>query len=100
MQLRREAIGGPYIFFVVVVGSQVEQGHGAVGGTVCRRNPLRGRAGLWHGGQPQTDSHRRVTQSGGEVLLHLLPLSLLDVVLGGVLQVGLHLRKERKKMLF
>lgn len=31
------------------------------------------------------------TQGGGQILPHLLPLSLLDVVLGGILQVGLHL---------
>jgi len=52
---------------------------------------FRGRAGLMHRGHPQGLSDRVVAQSGGEVLLHLLPHSLLDMVLGGVLQVGLHL---------
>lgn len=32
-----------------------------------------------------------VCEGGGEVLLHLLPLGLLDVVLGWVLKVCLHL---------
>lgn len=31
---------------------------------------------------------------GGQILAHLLPLGLLDVVPGGVLQVGLHLRRD------
>lgn len=34
------------------------------------------------------------TQGGGEILPHLLPLGLLDVVLGGILQVGLHLYEQ------
>lgn len=33
-------------------------------------------------------------QAGGQILPDLLPLSLLDVVLVGVLQVGLHLREH------
>lgn len=30
-------------------------------------------------------------QGGGQILSHLLPLSLLQVVFGGVLEMGLHL---------
>lgn len=33
----------------------------------------------------------RLRPGGGQVLTHLLPLGLLDVVPGGVLQVSLHL---------
>lgn len=37
------------------------------------------------------------TKGGGQILPHLLPLSLLDVVLGGTFQVGLHLDKQDVK---
>lgn len=78
----------PYFF---LVGADVEQRHRTIRGAAGSRGHFWGRTGLGGGGQRQGLRNRLVSQSGGEVLLHLLPLCLLDVVLGGVLQVGLHL---------
>lgn len=77
--------------YFLLVGSNVQQSHRTVRGTAGSRSNFRGRRGLLHRGHTQSLSNRHIAQSGGEVLLHLLPLCLLDVVLGGILQVGLYL---------
>lgn len=85
--------------YFLLVGSDVKQSHRTVGGTAGSRSNFRGRSGLRHRGHTQSLSNRHIAQCGGEVLLHLLPLCLLDVVLGGVLQVGLYLIISRLKEL-
>ena len=70
----------------LAVGAEREQGHRTVGGAAAGPGwhaVLRGLAGALAAGFP--------TQGGGQILPHLLPLRLLDVVLRGILQVGLHL---------
>lgn len=78
----------PYFLFV---GADVEQSHGTVGGAAGCRGRFGSRTGLRYGGDTQRLRNGSIAQSGGQVLLHLLSLRLLDVVLGGVFQVGLHL---------
>lgn len=49
-------------------------------------------SGLAGAGQADDLGAEFASQSGGQVLLHLLPLGLLNVILGRVLQVSLNLR--------
>lgn len=76
----------------LAVGAEGEQGHGTVGSATAGPG--------WHavfGGLAGALAAGFTTQGGGQILPHLLPLSLLDVVLGGILQVGLHLREQDVK---
>lgn len=77
------------MYLFLTVGAESEQGHRTVGGAAARpgwHTVLRWLAGAL--------AASFTTQRGGQVLPHLLPLILLDVVLGGILQVGLHLREQ------
>lgn len=81
--------GNEQAYLFLTVGAEGEQGHGTVGGAAAGTG--------WHavlGGLAGALAAGFTTQGGGQVLPHLLPLSLLDVVLGGILQVGLHLHGQ------
>lgn len=82
-----------YAYLLLAVGAEGQQGHGAVGGTAAwagGHSVLRGLAGAL---QASCLAARLTPKGCGQVLPHLLPLGLLDVVLGGVLQVSLHLEE-------
>lgn len=90
MTLRTSSVSGNqemYLFFTV--GAEGEQGHRTVRSAAAgpwRHAVLGGLAGALAAGF--------TTQCAGQVLPHLLPLILLDVVLGWTLQVGLHLCEQ------
>lgn len=74
------------VYLFLTVGAKGKQSHGTVGCTAARPG--------WHavlGGLAGALAASFTTQGGGQILPHLLPLSLLDVVFGGTFQVGLHL---------
>lgn len=83
--------------YFLLVGSDVEQCHRTVGGTAGCVGNFRGRIGLRYRRHTKAPSDCLISQRGGEVLLQLLALYLLEVVLCGVLQVGLHLSIKRQK---
>lgn len=55
------------------------------------------RGGAWQGGAAWCCRLLIGCLGGGQVLADLLPLSLLDVIPGGVLQVGLHLTDTQEE---
>lgn len=74
----------------LTVGAEGEQSFGAAGGAAARPGGhamLRGLAGAL--------ARRFTAQAGGQILPDLLPLSLLDVVLGRIFQMRLHLGRSR-----
>lgn len=80
MALTSNVIKVAYLF--LTVGAKGEQGHGTIRGTAAGPG--------WHavfGGLAGTLAAGFTTQGGGQILPHLLPLSLLDMVFGGILQV-------------
>lgn len=86
-EVKFKVFGNEQTYLFLTVGAEGEQGHGTVGGAAAGPG--------WHavlGGLAGALAASFSTQGGGQILPHLLPLSLLDVVLGGILQVGLHLR--------
>lgn len=77
------------VYLFLTVGAEGEQGHGTVGSAAAGPG--------WHavlGGLAGALAACFTTQGGGQILPDLLPLGLLDVVFGGILQVGLHLREQ------
>lgn len=83
----------PYL--LLAVGVEGQECHGAVGstGAWARGHPvLRGLAGTSWPAAAWTSELG--TQSGAEVLLHLRPLRVLEVVLGWVLKMALDLHKQ------
>ena len=77
-----------YLFFTI--GVEREQGHGAVGGAV----PRPGRHASAVGRLVVEGQTHHLGAQLTQVALHLLLPGLLDVVLGGVLQVGLDLEER------
>lgn len=87
--MKLKVFGHEQTYLFLTVGAEGEQGHGTVGGAAAGPG--------WHavlGGLAGALAAGFTTQGGGQILPHLLPLSLLDVVLGGILQVGLHLHEQ------
>lgn len=87
--MKQKVFGNEKTYLFLTVGAEGEQGHGTVGGAAAgpgRHAVLGGLAGAL--------AACFTTQRGGQIRPHLLPLSLLDVVLGGILQVGLHLQEQ------
>lgn len=79
------------LYLFLTAGAEGEQSHGAVGCTAIWPR--------WHtmvGGLAGALVARFTTQSGGQILPDLLPLSLLEVVLGWILQMGLHLHTQAR----
>lgn len=81
-----------YLFFI---GAEAQHSQGAAGSAAGGRGELGGGAGLGRGRYGERLTGHSVAEGVGEVLLHLLPLSLLDVILSRVFQVSLNLRRSR-----
>lgn len=77
-----------YLF--LTVRGEGEMSHGTVGGTAAEPG--------WHavfGWLAGALAAGFASQGGRQILSHLLPLVLLDVVLAGIFHMGLHLREQK-----